>query len=251
MTATRSPVRDQRRAQILTAARTLFAARGTEATSMADIAAEVGVAEATVYKYFDSKHRLTLDMLADWYRGLFDDYQRDLDGIRDTRAALRLLIWRHLRTVRDYPDLCRLTFNEFRARRGYHGSPLQALNRQYTALLVDRLQAGMAAGDIRADLPATLLRDLIFGGIEHHVWPYLCGHGALDIDRVTDQLCSLLWQGLPPADAHDVVQQTRRLSALAERLEQRLSQPAQTHSDTGTHRPSPLMAALKADTHDE
>ncbi|MGB1581475.1 MAG: TetR/AcrR family transcriptional regulator C-terminal domain-containing protein, partial [Nevskiales bacterium] len=75
------------------------------------------------------------------------------------------------------------------------GSPLQRLNRRYTELLVKVLKEGMASGEIRNDLPVNLLRDMIFGGIEHYAWPYLCGHGKLDIDRIANQISDLLWQG--------------------------------------------------------
>ncbi len=225
MSSTRG-TKEQRVAEILQTARELFSERGYEATSMAEVAARVGVVEGTVYKYFESKRELLLLVLTQWYESLFEGYEQDLEGVRDTHARMRLLIWRHLRTMRDNPDLCRLTFNEFRAEQGYHGSPLQKLNRAYTELLVEALQAGIAAGALRDDLPVTLLRDMIFGGIEHYIWPYLCGHGELEIDSITDQVCSLLWQGIGKADEQNYQrnfeQETRRLSELAERLEQKL-----------------------------
>lgn len=218
MSTTRSS-REERIVEILQAARELFGEHGYEATSVAEIAARVGVVEGTVYKYFDSKRDLLLKVLAQWYEGLFGDYERDLEGIRDTRSRLRLLIWRHLRTLRDNPDLCRLTFNEFRVEKDYHGSALQKLNKRYTELLVETLDEGMSRGDIRSDLPATLLRDMIYGGIEHHAWPYLCGHGDLDIDALAEQIIDLLWQGIT---TENIQSETRRLSELATRLEQKL-----------------------------
>ncbi len=220
--ATRSS-REQRVAEILQAARELFSDKGYEQSSMAEIAARVGVVEGTLYKYFDSKRELLLSVLTHWYEGLFGDYAEDLKGIHGARARLQFLIWRHLRTLRDNPDFCRLTFNEFRVDKDYHGSQLQALNRRYTELLVQVLQDGMNSGEIRSDLPASLLRDMIYGGIEHHAWPYLCGHGSLDIDSVAEQIAGLLWQGIP---TQDLQTETRRLSELATRLEQKLDSTA-------------------------
>lgn len=210
---------EQRRAEILQVARELFSDKGYEHCSMAEIAARVGVVEGTVYKYFESKRELLLTMLGDWYEGMFGDYAEDLRGVHGTRARLQFLIWRHLHTLHDHPDLCRLTFNEFRVEKDYHGSALQKHNRRYTELLVQVLQEGVNAGDIRADLPVSLLRDMIFGGIEHHCWPWLCGHGSLDIDAVAEQVASLLWQGMA---TQNLESETRRLSELASRLEQKL-----------------------------
>lgn len=210
----------QRRAEILNAARELFSDKGYEHSSMSEIAARVGVVEGTVYKYFESKRELLLTVLTEWYEGLFGDYAEDLRGIHGNRARLQFLIWRHLRTLRDYPDLCRLTFNEFRVEKDYHGSALQKLNKRYTDLLVQVINEGMAGGDIRDDLPANLLRDMIFGGIEHNAWPFLCGHGSLDIDAVAEQITDLLWQGIA---TQNLQTETQRLTELAARLEKKLS----------------------------
>lgn len=210
---------EQRREAILQAARQLFSENGYEHSSMAEIAARVGVVEGTVYKYFDSKRELLLSVLTHWYEGMFGDYADDLNGIHGARARLQFLIWRHLRTLRDNPDFCRLTFNEFRVEKDYHGSPLQNLNRRYTELLVQVLREGMQGGEIRDDLPVNLLRDMIYGGIEHHAWPYLCGRGRLDIDKIAAQITDLLWQGVP---TQNLQTETRRLTELAARLEQKL-----------------------------
>lgn len=209
----------QRKEEILQAARELFSNKGYEHCSMAEIAARVGVVEGTVYKYFESKRELLLTVLGEWYEGLFGDYAEDLRGIHGTRARLQFLIWRHLRTLRDYPDLCRLTFNEFRVEKDYHGSELQKLNKRYTELLVQVLNEGMENGDIRDDLPANLLRDMIYGGIEHNAWPFLCGHGKLDIDAIAEQVTGLLWQGIA---IQNFQTETQRLTELADRLEKKL-----------------------------
>ncbi|MGB1581476.1 MAG: TetR/AcrR family transcriptional regulator, partial [Nevskiales bacterium] len=112
--------RDERIAEILQVARELFSEKGYEHCSVAEIAARIGVVEGTVYKYFDSKRELLQTVLTEWYEGLHDDYADELSGVHGARARLQLLVWRHLRTLRDYPDLCRLTFNEFRVERDYH-----------------------------------------------------------------------------------------------------------------------------------
>lgn len=219
--ATKRPARrarTERVEQILQAAREVFCDKGYDAATVAGIAARVGVVEGTVYKYFDSKSELLLRVLEHWYAELVDAYARDLAGVDGTAARLRLLVWRHLRAIRDYPRLCRLMFSEVRAERDYRGSSLHALNRRYTELLVEVLREGVDAGEIRPELPLPLVRDMIYGGIEHYTWTYLRDGGELDIDATADRIHALLWDGIA-ARPTALQQATGRLSALVDRLE--------------------------------
>src|SRR3954468_13952545 len=66
--------RDERQAQILTAAAAAFARTGFAATSMDDVAAEAGITRLIVYRHFDSKedlYRAVLDEVRDRLRSEF------------------------------------------------------------------------------------------------------------------------------------------------------------------------------------
>ncbi|MCH9829141.1 MAG: TetR/AcrR family transcriptional regulator [Gammaproteobacteria bacterium] len=192
--------RAQRIDEILQAARELFCEKGYESTLMSEIAARIGVVEGTLYKYFSTKRELLLRVLEHWYEEMFGDCAQDLVSLSSARARLHQLIWRHLRSIRDYPQLCRLMFREARADAGYRESNLHALNRRYTRFLMDVVEQGVATGEFRHDMPAELLRDLVYGGIEHHAWSYFNGRGRLDIDRLAQRIGDLLCEGLirPP-----------------------------------------------------
>jgi AcrR family transcriptional regulator len=226
-TPTRLP-RERRERDILAAARAVFCERGYAEAGVAEIAARAQVVEGTLYKYFDSKRVLLERVLEGWYEGLLADYARHLPGIRGTRARLRYMIWRHLRTVRDDTPLARLVFLEVRAHDDYAGSTLYALNRRYTGLLGSVLSDGIAAGELRADVPARVVRDMVYGGLEHLSWRHLTGRGRLDIDREADDMLRLLWDGIA-APGHQAAApewaalqaQVLRLERAADRLEAR------------------------------
>ncbi len=224
--------------EILAAARAVFCEKGYEQAAVAEIAARMGVVEGTVFKYFPTKRELLLKVLEHWYEEMFGDNARDLAAVQGARARLRLLIWRHLRSVRDYPQLCRLMFREVRPAQGYYGSALHEKNRRYTQFLLDVIRDGVKAGEFRADLPPALLRDLVYGGIEHHAWGYMAhsvagddrnttrpasrraGRGALDIDAIADQLTTVLCEGITTTDLR---QEMQRLVQIASRVEHKLA----------------------------
>src|SRR5881397_3064755 len=64
MTATRMPG-DKRRAQLLEAARGVFARQGFHGTSMDDVADAAGVTKPVLYQHFGSKRELYLELLED------------------------------------------------------------------------------------------------------------------------------------------------------------------------------------------
>lgn len=204
--------RDERVADILRAARDVFCEKGYEATAVSEIATRIGVVEGTIYKYFATKRELLLKVLEHWYEEMFGDYARDLAAAKGARARLHLLIWRHLRSVRDYPLLCRLMFREVHGESDYHGSGLHAMNRQYTKFLVEVIDAGRASGEFRADLSTALLRDMVYGATEHHSWNYVCGRGALDIDAIAEQITSILCDGISRANQKPQGPQRRKTS---------------------------------------
>jgi AcrR family transcriptional regulator len=59
-------IRQTRSAQILQAARQVFAKQGFHATRMSDIAQAAGVSQGTLYHYFSSKDELFLAVLRPW-----------------------------------------------------------------------------------------------------------------------------------------------------------------------------------------
>jgi AcrR family transcriptional regulator len=68
--------RAQRVGDIEAAARVVFSRRGFAAASIAEIAAEAGVAEGTIYKFFDSKRHLVVRVIEGWYDGMLAEFER-------------------------------------------------------------------------------------------------------------------------------------------------------------------------------
>ena len=74
---------------------------------------------------------------------------------------------------------------------------------------------------LRLDIPVRLVRDLVFGGIEHHVAAFLAGRGSLDCDALSNALTQLVFDGLQPpgAGSASIAQTAERLERVAARLE--------------------------------
>lgn len=210
----------QRQSEIVATAAQLFCERGYAQTSMAEIAARLDVVEGTLYKHFENKRQLLSRVLEGWYTQLHEETERDLPGIRGDRERLRYLVWRHLRALADDPHMCRLIFTEVRSEPTYLQSELHRLNKRYSDMLVAVVRSGQRAGTFRGDVAPELVRDMIYGGIEHHVWGYLYGGKTLRADALANQIVDLVCAGIDPrSGGSELDRQAERLASLIGRLE--------------------------------
>lgn len=188
--------RERRVADIMTAARSVFREKGYEDAPLSDIAELANVVEGSIYRYFDNKRDLLVKVIEDWYESMLADYDQQLSGIRGTRNRLRYMIWRHLKTIHEEPALCNLMFQFLRTGNDYSHTAVYELNRQYTRRTLDIVKEGIDAGELRDDVPLRLVRDMIYGCVEHRTWAYLRGEGDFDPDATADAVVDLVLSGL-------------------------------------------------------
>jgi len=206
----------ERSIEIVDAARTLFAEKGFDGTSISDIAGTVGVADGAIYKHFASKRALLFAVIRSFYEPVIELASATVTGIPDIRGRLRYLIWLQLRAFAEEPDVCRFIIAEARPMHDYYESDVADLNRRWTSLLVEVIRDGQSDGTFRPDVPATMIRDLVYGGIEHIAWGVATGHGEIDVDSVADGLTRLVCKGIEatPAVAAELDARVARLEGL-------------------------------------
>lgn len=218
--------RERRVADIMAAARSVFREKGYEDAPVSDIAERANVVEGSIYRYFENKRDLLVKVVEDWYECMLADYDEQLAGIRGTRNRLRYMIWRHLKTIHDEPALCNLTFRFLRPGKDYSHTTVYELNRQYTRRTLDIIKEGIAAGEFRRDVSLPLVRDMIYGCVEHRTWAYLRGEGDFDPDATADAITDLIIGGLqerrpekaPSSElAQRIEKAVRRLETFAEK----------------------------------
>ena len=188
--------RERRVADILGAARAVFAEKGYDDASVAEIATRAGVVEGSVYRYFEHKRALLVKVVEDWYEGMLSDFDEHLVMIQGTWNRLRFMIWKHLSVIEKDPAMCRLVFGVLRPGADYRTTTVFDLNRRYTRRTMDILREGIANGEIRSDIPLGFARDMIYGGVEHHTWAFLRGEGGVSVDAASDALTAIIRGGL-------------------------------------------------------
>ena len=192
-----SPQRMQDRSDaILHAAKGIFADKGFEGTSIADIARAARISDGLVYRYFRNKRELLYEVLRKFYERILLDLETQVFKHDDFGVRLETLIRRHLEVFVSDTDLCRLFISEVRTAGDYQGSSIQELNRLYTSVLIRIVKNAVKTGEVRSDVNPRLLRDVIFGAIEHLAWRHVNGKGQLRVTQTARDLTVMLTSGI-------------------------------------------------------
>ncbi len=81
-----------RKAEIIEAARKLFAAQGFSPTSMDDIARDVGITKASLYYFFESKEKIFETIVEEVVSQIKDNLAGELKTCRSGRASIAEMI---------------------------------------------------------------------------------------------------------------------------------------------------------------
>jgi AcrR family transcriptional regulator len=191
---------DQRIAELVATARTLLAEVGYERFLPTEVARRCGVSEATVYRYFPTKRELLTRVAQEW----FDELLGVEPGVAEydsTYDRLSYVVRYSVEVVRKEPALTRFILNELRPDPDYRGTAIYELNRRFTGVVNGVVRDAIRSGDFRDDVSAELLRDMIFGAIEHQAWAYLRGEGDFSTKDTTEGITTVIYRGMASGHA--------------------------------------------------
>jgi hypothetical protein len=141
--------------------------------------------------------------------------------VEGTRAQLHFVVHKHLVTLmQDGTGMCKLVLSEGRSADADFAGLIAELKRRYTAPLMKVLAAAQRSGEVRQDMPLPLLRDMVYGSMEHVLWDYMVNRNKPDIATTAGQLTDMLWTAFVPVEQsqqklaqfrEDVAEALRRL----------------------------------------
>ena len=191
----RQPSED-RRERILDVARVLFEAKGYQGTTTAQIAAEAGVPEGTLFEDFRTKRDLVFALLERDIEVYLGFLELQLRGIEGALNRIRKFVWSHLYTWKKRRFIARFLILEIRQDPGFYESHAHSLIARYDQLLVGLIRDGIEEGSVRPDVDAGMVRNVIFGGIEQTALHWALKEEPFDVDASTKQLCELVFRAI-------------------------------------------------------
>lgn len=181
---------------LLDAATVQFAEKGYDATSISGIARAAGVSDGLIYRYFTDKRALLSAVLERLFEKIIERTVAAVQNVAGIEKQLEQFIASQLSIFQEEPDLCRLYIRELRNSGNFRGSPLFHMTKRYTDLLVKVVEDGVASGEVLPDTDPKMLRDVMFGGIEHIALHLLVGGQPLEVPETAKRLAHMFVGGI-------------------------------------------------------
>lgn len=105
------PTEAETQTRILTAARKLFARRGYDGTTTKDLAQEAGVAEGTIFRHFENKKAILVEVVTQGWVEILTDLLTELSEMASYKAIAQVMRKRML-NLHQNADLLRVCFME-------------------------------------------------------------------------------------------------------------------------------------------
>ncbi|MCP4570999.1 MAG: TetR family transcriptional regulator [bacterium] len=188
--------RREKKQRILDAAVIEIARRGYHATTVAMIARRAGVADGTIYLYFQHKEEI-LSSLFERAMGRFIAAGRErLQTVTGAKERLRAIVELHLGLVGGDRDLAIITQVELRHSLHF----LEALSRaqvgEYLAVIADIVEEGRREGVFRAGVDPVFAAKAIFGVLDEMATDWVLSRRNTRLESRADEVAGFLLAGL-------------------------------------------------------
>lgn len=204
---------------IVRAAYDMFLDKGFAKSTISDIARLAGVAEGTVYLYFNNKEALASAVIASFYESLTEAAEKGVAKIDGTREKLQFLADHHLISVLKERRILELPSVTERHVKVDDNGALYTMNKRYVAIFDSVVRDGVWRGDIAEGYSPWVLRDIFYGGLEYAMRTILLTRRQQELKDFTKQLVRLV---APPLQS-DSLSKPRdpqlQLTKLADRMD--------------------------------
>jgi TetR/AcrR family transcriptional regulator, cholesterol catabolism regulator len=185
---------EARRRELLDAAVAVFSEQGYRATSMADIAARLGMGKASLYHYFGSKEEVLIELYEEVLRENVIAARRIAEGAGSALDLLAEMVADRVAYTCRNQDLLRVFFEEEAELPARRRARLISARHEYEETLLAVVVAGVAAGELRLPTtPAIFVNTLL--GAANWTYKWYSPDGELSPEQLGHEIATTLLSG--------------------------------------------------------
>jgi len=185
-----------KRERILRAAVDVFAQNGYFNAKVSEIAKAAGVADGTIYLYFDGKEDLLITIFREHTRNYLQSLERELINVRQPEDRIRVAIRHHLETLGRDRALAVVSQVELRHSLKFMSLLSQQEVADYLNIIRKIVEYGQAEGVFRRTLHPRLVAKSVFGILDEMVTSWILSEKEHNPADQADQIADLVLTGL-------------------------------------------------------
>jgi TetR/AcrR family transcriptional regulator, fatty acid metabolism regulator protein len=191
--------KEARRRAILESAVRVFAEHGFFAARIRDIAAGAGVAEGTIYLYFEGKDDLLLTAFREKVNEFCASVQDVLDSDASFQDRLARFIAVQFESIEADPPLATVLLLESRQSSKFYGGAVRDVLRLYASAIDALVASGQQRGDVSPDADVPLVRGMLIGALEEIELEWLLGDQSRPLTPLANRVAAAFYRGIAPA----------------------------------------------------
>ena len=193
--STRAAVTDKREA-ILRAATKVFAGKGYFNSKVADIAAEAGIADGTVYLYFKSKDEILHSIFDRAMAHFIAEGRRELAEIDCSEAKLKRIAELHLEKLGADRDMAVVFQVELRGSTKFMQEFSAAGFAEYLDIIRQTIADGQKSGVFRDDIKPIVAAKILYGALDEMVTNWILSKKSYPLPPMAGEILKLFFGGV-------------------------------------------------------
>lgn len=174
--------------RILDSAIKIIGQKGFHGAKVKDIANDAGVADGTIYNYFNNKEDILVTIFKVKLEEYVDMAKKEISGVDNPEEQLRILVKYHFKVMTETPYLANVLQIELR-------QPIKDLRvkvrrhlKKYFRLIEQVIEEGILRGVFNKDLDVYIAREVYFGALDEIVSTWIFKGRRWDLQETSEKL---------------------------------------------------------------
>lgn len=180
------------RERIIECARTLFADKGYQKTTVIDISKAAGLSEAALYDHFRGKEDLLLTIPDLWVSELLQGLDEQMFGLQGAFNKLRKYLFWNLKRVEDLPLDAKIVYMFLKHNASFMDTDVYGNVKKFYAYLLNIFAEGKASGEMKPDMDSYAARSIFIGTMDYMITRWLLKERSYPLLEGMDEVYQLL-----------------------------------------------------------
>jgi TetR/AcrR family fatty acid metabolism transcriptional regulator len=183
--------------RIIDAAAKVFAKKGFYKAKVSEIAQEAGIADGTIYIYFDHKDDILISLFEEKMKEVLDNMRKEISVESDPLKKIEKFALVHLKLIKDNKDMAEIIQVELRQSSKFMKNYRNPRFFEYLDLIGDIIREGKQRGTVREDILPGIAKRAFFGALDEmsRFW-VLSKKPKYDIETASRQISSFFINGI-------------------------------------------------------